>query len=202
MIKLYFAPRTRAVRVIWLLEELAIPYELVRVDFGPNSSNFFARHAPMAKIPVLEDGDAVMCESGAIVQYILERYGDGRLAPPSASPDRARFLQWMHFAEGTAYPPLGVLVWLTRYRSDSDRHEALVADAGDRASVVLDFLEEQLGESRYLLGDDFSAADVMVGFTLMAAKGLGELDRRSPRLRRYVARLSARPAYRVASAIL
>ena len=201
MIKLYYAPRTRAVRILWLLEELGLPYELERGEFLPPAKSFFAQHTPLGKFPTIEDGDVVMCESGAIVEYILERYGDGRLAPPIGSPQRAAFLQWIHFAESTAFPPLGILVWLTRYRSDTEQHTALVDDTRGRAAAGLDFLQHHLGQKQYLLGDDFSAADIMMGFTLVAARVLGVLDERYPTLDAYLARLQGRPAFQKVLAV-
>ena len=201
MIKLYFAPRTRSVRILWLLEELGLPYELERVDFQPPAKNFFTQSTPLGKLPTIEDGDVVMCESGAIVEYILERYGEGRLAPPVGSRERAAFLQWVHFAESTAFPPLGIVVWLTGYRDDSDGHETIVADARRRAAAGLDFLQRELGEGRYLLGEEFSAADIMMGFTLIAAQLLGVLDARYPALQAYLARLQERPALQKVLAI-
>jgi glutathione S-transferase len=156
VIRLYFAPRTRSVRILWLLEELGLPYELVRVQFQPPAQNFFAQRTPLRKLPTIEDGDVVMAESGAIVEYILERYGNGRLAPAVGAPDRPAFLQWLHFAESTAFPPLGILVWLTLYRSDAAEHATLIADARGRAAQGLTFLEQALGDRAYLLGEEFS----------------------------------------------
>ena len=201
MIKLYFAPLTRAVRVLWLLEELGLPYELERVDFQPTARVFFAQHTPLGKLPTIEDGDIVMCESGAIIEYILERYGDGRLAPPLGTPERARYLQWFHFAESTAFPPLGNVVWLTRYRGETDRYAELVEDARGRAAAGFDFLERGLGDSAHLAGAEFSAADVMMGFTLAAARVLGLLDaERYAALGAYLGRLQSRPAFQKAAA--
>jgi glutathione S-transferase len=200
MIKLYHAPRTRSVRILWLLEELGLPYELERVDFLPPARHFFAQRTPLGKLPVIEDGDVVMCESGAIVEYILERYGNGRLAPPVGSGERARFLQWLHFAESTAFPPLGIVVWLTRYRSDAEQHAAIVEDAKARAATGFEFLERELGQGPYLLGDGFSAADIMMGFTLLAARVLGVVDDRYPALNAYMARLEARLPFQKALA--
>jgi glutathione S-transferase len=201
MVKLYFAPRTRSARVLWLLEELGLPYELEQIEFRPPAKGFFAQATPLGKLPTLEDGDVVICESGAIVEHLLERYGGGRFAPPPGTRERALFLQWLHFAESTAFPPLGILVWLTRYRDGSDAHAALVADARSRAEAGLSFLERGLGENAYLIGDLFTAADVMMGFTLAAARGLGVLDDRHPTLLRYLARLEARPAFQKADAL-
>lgn len=200
MLKLYFAPLTRSVRVLWLLEELGLPYELERVEFRPPERDFFSQATPTGKLPTLVDDHVVLCESGAIVEYILERYGEGRLAPPVGSPERGAFLQWLHFAESTAFPPLGILVWLTRYRGESEEYAELIADVRQRAAAGFDYLERELGGKTYLLGNAFSAADVMMGFTLAAARFMGLLDERLPRLSAYFARLQARPAFRKAAA--
>ena len=199
MLKLYYAPRTRSARILWLLEELGLPYELERGEFVPPVKKFFAQQTPTGKYPTIEDGDVVMCESGAIVEYILERYGEGRLAPAPGPPDRPAFLQWLHYAESTAFPPVGIVVWLSRYREGADS-DSLLEDARERAASGLDFLERELGDRTWLLGDEFSAADVMMGFTLVAAMAVGVLTDRHPRLQAYVARLSARPALQKALA--
>jgi glutathione S-transferase len=123
VIALWFAPRTRAVRVRWLLEELGVPYELRRVEFQ-RPERAFSQHTPLGKLPVIEDDGVVICESGAIVEYVLERYGEGRLAPSIGSSLRGPFLQWMHFAEATAFPPLGVIVWHAVYQGDADANPA------------------------------------------------------------------------------
>lgn len=194
MLTLYFAPRTRAVRVRWLLEELGVPYALRRVEFQ-RPAHAFAQQTPLGKLPVIEDGPTVICESGAIVEYVLERYGDGRLAPSIGSPLRGAFLQWVHFAEATAFPPLGVIVWHVVYQGDADANPGAISGARDRACSSLDFVERALGADEYLVGNGFSAADVMMGFTLLAARLLGVLDAaRFPRLASYLDRLEARPA--------
>jgi glutathione S-transferase len=201
MIRLFFAPRTRSVRIAWLLEELGLPYELERVQFQPTVKNFFAQNTPLKKLPTIDDDGLVMSESGAIVEYILERYGEGRLAPAIGDPQRAQFLQWLHFAESTAFPPLGIVVWLTLYRTDAEQHPDLVADARGRVQQTLDYVDAALAERPYLVGDRFTAADIMMGFTLAAARMLGMLDSRQPRLLRYLERLEARPAYQKATAL-
>jgi glutathione S-transferase len=197
MIRLYHSPRTRSVRVRWLLEELGLPYALEWIDFVPPATGFFGQKTPTGKLPTLVDGDVVMCESGAIVEYLLERYGEGRLEPPPGSPERARFLQWLHFAESTAFPPVGIIVWLTRYRGEQVP-ASLLEDARTRARDGFDFLEAELGDRPYVCGDDFSAADVMLGFTLAAARLLGVLGDRHPALGAYLSRLEARPAFQKA----
>jgi glutathione S-transferase len=196
VIALYFAPRTRSVRVRWLLEELGVPYELRRVTFNP-PTRAFSQDTPLGKLPVVEDGGVTICESGAIVEYVLERYGNGRLAPPIGSPLRGPFLQWIHFAEATAFPPIGVIVWHTLYQRDADRIPTVIESARERARAAFDFVERALDGRDYLLGE-FSAADVMMGFTLMAGRMLGVLDDRHPALGRYVDRLQARPALQIA----
>jgi glutathione S-transferase len=200
MLKLWHAPRTRSVRIVWLLEELGLDYELERVEFAPTSDRFFQQQTPLGKLPVLEDGQVLLCESGAIVEYVLERYGDGRLAPDVAAPERARYLQWLHFSEATAFPPIGNVVWLTRYRDDGDSFEELVAAARDRAASGLAFLEEHFGAGPFIVGKDFTAADVMLGFTLAAALTVDLLDHRYPVLGAYLGRLMERPALQTALA--
>jgi glutathione S-transferase len=192
MLTLHYAPRTRAVRILWLLEELGVPHRLERGEFAPPARTF-SQKTPLGKFPVLEDDGVVFCESGAILEYILERYGEGRLAPPVGSPQRGPFLQWIHFSEGTAYPPLGNLIRHLFYRQDADEHPEIVAEARGRAHDALRFLEEGLGENDYLLGDAFSAADIMAGFTVGVARILGLLDEH-PALQRYMERLDRRPA--------
>ncbi len=195
MIRLYAAPRTRAVRVVWLLEELALPYELEMVEFEPTISSFFIQKTPTGKIPTLEDGAVQICESGAIIEYLLERYGNGALAPAPGTPARAEYLQWLHYAESTAFPPLGIVIWLTLYRQDAADHPALIEDASNRARTAFRFAETHLGDRPYLIGEDFTAADVMMGFTLFAAKSLGVLDG-APKLQAYLDRISSRDAFR------
>jgi len=193
LITLYHAPRTRSVRVRWLLEELALPYALETVTFNPDGS--FGQATPLGKLPVIEDDDTVICESGAILEYILERYGHGRLAPSIGSPDRGRFLQWMHFAESTAYSPLSPLIWHGFYRRNADQFPEVMADARMRSAAALDFAERSIGSGPYLLGETFTAADIMLAFTLFAAQTVGVLDQRFPQLSEYLARLQQRPAY-------
>ena len=199
MLKLYYAPRTRSVRVRWLLEELGLPYELARVEFRPQGT-IFAQATPLGKLPVLEDDATVIGESGAILEYILEQHAGGRLAPAPGSPQRGEFLQWIHFAEGTAFPPLGVLIWHGVYRNDADRVALAIEAAKERAVGVLSLIETHLASRAYLLGAEFSAADIMLGFTLAAAEFLGVLDERHPTTLAYLRRLSQRPAYLRATA--
>lgn len=199
MLVLYYAPRTRAVRVRWLLEELGLSHEIRRVAFVAPSGGFFAQATPMGKLPVIEDGEVTIGESGAILEYVLERYGDGRLAPPVGSPARGRYLHWLHFAEGTLSVPLSTILWHLLYKGDAGELPVVIADARERAHTTLAVVERALEGCEYLAGE-FSAADIMVGFTVGAARLLGVLDERHPNLVAYLARLEARPAFQRATA--
>jgi glutathione S-transferase len=198
---LHHAPRTRSVRIRWLLEELGLPHELRRVPFRhPGVGGFFAQDTPFGKFPVLEDDGVTVAESGAILEYVLERHGDGQLAPPIGSPLRGPFLQWVHFAEATAFPPLGTIVWHTLYKGDAERLPTVIEDAHVRACATLNVIERALAGRPYLLGAEFSAADVMMGFTLEAAKLLRVLRDGHPNASRYLASLEGRPAFQRAIA--
>ena len=197
MLTLFHAPRTRAVRIRWLLEELGLPHRLERVPFvPPGGGAVFSQATPSGKFPVLVDGDVTIGESGAIVEYVLERYGHGRLAPSVWAPERATFLQWVHFAEATAYPPIGTIVWHTFYRRNADVLPAVIEDAHSRAHAALAVVEQALGARDYLVANTFSGADVMMGFTLAAATLVGVLtDEAYPVLSAYRRRLETRPAF-------
>jgi glutathione S-transferase len=167
---------------------------------APCASAGFSRSWACRTSCDVEDGDVVICESGAILEYILERHDEGRLAPRVGSPLRGPFLQWVHFAEGTAYPPLGVIVWHTLYKRDADSLPSVIEDAQERARAALDFVEQAISGREYLLGEAFSGADIMMGFTLAVARALGVLDDRYPGLARYLSRLEARSAFQRAIA--
>ncbi len=194
MITLWHAPRSRSVRVHWLLEELDIPYRLETVEFVPPSVPF-AQRTPFGKFPAIEDGDVRMFESGAIVEYLLERYGNGRLAPAPGSTARATFLQWIHFAEATAFPPLGNMAWHTIVKQDADQVPGAMADYRGWALAALDVVERALAGKHYLLGGELSGADIMMGYTVLCAKWFGLLDERYPNVTAYLARLADRPAF-------
>lgn len=194
MIRLHFAPLTRSIRVRWLLEELGLEYELLRSEFNRDGSKGFAQDTPSGNYPYLEDGDVALSESGAIIQYILEEYGDGRLEPPIGSPDRSSYLQWLHFAEGTAANPINTIVWLTLYRDDAAQHSAIIHAVRDSANTVFNKVEAALANRQFLAGNDLTAADLMMGFTLGTAKWLNVLTNEHPQAIAYVDKLFARPA--------
>ena len=197
MIVVHHAPKARSVRVIWLLEELGVPYEVRTVSLArdtPRSPAHLRAH-PLGKVPAIEDGDVVMFESGAIVEYLVERYGAGRLAPPPGTPERATYLQWLHFGEATCLPPLSDLVQHTFMRPEAERIAAMVPDATARVTAWLDVLDAALASRPYVAGEAFTAADVMVGYAVALAKLIGQLGPAHPHVMAYVERLEARPSY-------
>jgi glutathione S-transferase len=195
MVTLFHSPRTRSLRVLWLLEELGIPYELRTLPFTPESlkSPEYLRINPLGKVPAIQDGDAQMFESGAIVEYLVEKYGNGRLAPAPGTPARAAYLQWIHFAEATAMPPISELAQHTMFKPEAERIAAIVPDAQARIQNWLTTVEAAMDGRDYLCGSELTAADVMLGYSLLLTKWFGLLGDR-PNLTAYLARLEARPA--------
>ncbi len=197
MLKLYHAQLTRSIRIIWLLEELGVPYELATVAFKPPRHSF-EQDTPAGKFPVLEDGDLVMFESGAILEYVIEKYGKGRLAPAIGTPERGRYLQWVHFAEATAFPPIGDVARHTMFLPEPDRLPQVAADGRVRTKNALDVLEKALNGKDYLVGNELSGADIMMGYFLMAARMLGCVGSEHTNVAAYWERLAARPGFQKA----
>ena len=194
MLKLHFAPLTRSIRIRWLLEELELEYELLRSDFNRDGDKGFAQVTPSGNYPYFEDGDVALSESGAILQYVLEKYGNGRLEPAIGSQARSDYLQWLHFAEGTAANPINTIVWLTVYRQDAAQHTAIIDAVRGSANTIFDKVETALADQQFLAGNELTAADLMMGFTLATAKWLQVLTADHSRTLDYVDRLFARPA--------
>lgn len=198
MLKLYSAPRTRSIRVAWLLEELKLEYELIQGEFKPTGSNFYIQETPTGKYPTIDDEGLILIESGAICEYLLDKYGDAGLRPDRGTNSYGEYLQWMYFADATAFAPLGIVVWLTLYRDDTDQNMHLVHDAKERAKSGLAYLEDHLEGRNWILGDQFSAADIMMAFTLQAADALGVLTD-FPTLTSYLSRLRNRETFTIAA---
>ncbi len=198
MIILHHLNNSRSQRILWLLEELALPYRIERYQRDAKTNlappELRAIH-PLGKSPVIQDGDLVLAESGAIIEYLLERYGNGRFIPPRGTPEHMRYLHWLHFAEGTIMLHLVARLYLTRVgeaaRAIQERVEAMI-------KAELDLVEAELGRSPYLAGDAFSAADVQMSFPLEFAVFAGLAGDGHLRVRDYVARLQSRPACRKA----
>ena len=196
MLKLHHAPNSRAGRILWLLEELGLPYELNRMDFSPKdlkSDEHRARH-PLGRVPVLEDDDVTLYESGAIVEYIIARHTDGALKPDVDSPSYPEFLQWFHYCEGMVMPPVNTIVVQTLLLPPERRSEETLGQAQRLLTKAIAPIEEALEGREYLIGE-FSAADIMLGHALFMARRLGCFTDDMKNLNSYVSRLEARPAF-------
>jgi glutathione S-transferase len=194
-ITLYFAPGTRATRIAFLLEELGVPWEKVTLDLAQRehkAADYLALN-PNGVVPTLKDGDTVIFESVAIALHLADRFAEKGLAPPPDSPLRGRYLSWMVWSMTTLEPPIGD-VYLERMKPAEQQSAAAVDAALARFRSSAQVLEGEL-TGPFLLGESLSAADVMVGCVLAFAGMLGMLDGH-PILQDYVARITARPAYR------
>ena len=199
MITLYHVPFSRSLRVRWLLEELELPYRLETRGFGDlKRPEHLALH-PLGKVPALADGDVTLFESGAILQHLLERYGEGRLEPKPGTRERSLHWQWFHYAEASVAPPLGLTVRHTVLLPEAERIPAVAEWARAQAAQMLAPVERAL-EGRSWLLPEFSAADVMMGYSVKLASLLRLLGESSPNLTAYLARCEERPAYRRAAA--
>src|ERR1700761_7210168 len=197
MLTVHHLGRSQSERIVWLCEELGIPYELKRdtrdsvTMLAP--ADYKALH-PIGAAPVITDGDLVLAESGAIVAYIMARYGKGRLTAAPDDPGFAQFLYWFHFANGTLQAAMGRLMILNRLKLGYD-NPVLVATRA-RVDRAFDPVEARLGEAEYFAGP-FTTADIMMGFSLTTMRYFQPYDiARCPNVVNYLGRISARPAYR------
>lgn len=200
MLIIHHAPGTRGFRLIWLCEELALPYAVEKVDFSAEyrASPHWRRMNPVGKVPAMVDGDFVMFESGAMLQYVLERYGQGRLQPPRGDTAYGTFLQWCWFAEATFGRATGEIANHKRAFAAQPRADA-IEEMRDRARACVQALEQAVTGRRYLLGDLFTAADVMLGYTLQSF-GRHVPDAFPPNVETYWQALGERAGYRSAMA--
>ena len=199
MLKVHFAPNSRAGRIIWLLEELELPYEVNKMDFHPKdlkSDEHRSRH-PLGRIPVLDDGDIRIYESGAIVEYILERHKNGGLKPDVSSNNYPDYLQWFHYCEGMVMPPMNQVVVQTILLPPDRRDENVLKQAQNLITKSLGPVNENLADKDYLVGN-FSAADTMLGHSCFMANRLGCVPDEMDHIKNYVARIEARPAFQKA----
>ena len=214
MLTLHHLDHSRSQRVLWLLEELELPYDIKlytrdrQTMLGPAE---LKKVHPLGKSPVITDGELTLAESAAILEYLLDRYGSGRLAPPVGSPEHLRFRYWMHYAEGSAMPPLllklvfdrvasGPMPFFVRPVARAIANGANKAFIGPQLKLHLDYMESELGKSLWFAGDEFSAADIQMSFPLEAAQSRAGLDASRPRLSAFLQRIRERPAYQRAIA--
>ena len=199
MLKVHFVAGTRSGRVVWLLEELGLEYEVNIMPFtkeGLKSPEHRSRHA-LGRVPVLEDGDISIFESGAIIDYVLERHKNGGLKPNSDAPEFPFFLQWYHYCEGMVMPPMNQIVVQTILLPPDRRDEVVLNQAKNLLTKSLAPVNENLADKDYLIGD-FSAADLMLGHSCFMANRLGCISDEMQNIKDYVARIADRPAFKKA----
>jgi glutathione S-transferase len=214
VITVHHLENSRSQRILWLLEELGLPYEIRRYARDPATKlappELRAVH-PLGKSPVITDGSVTVAESGAIIEYLLEHYGAGRLVPPAGSPERLRFTYWMHFAEGSAMPPLLMKLVFDKIetapmpffvkpiaRAISRNVKTVLIDPN--VTRQLDFMEAELCKTPWFAGAQFSAADIQMSFPVEASRARAGLDESRPQLMRFLQAIHARPAYQKALA--
>ena len=209
MITVHHLNNSRSQRVLWLLEELGLPYEIKHYQRNPETMlapDSLRQVHPLGKSPVITEGDVTVAESGAIIEYLVERHGNGSFVPPAGTPERLRYRYWLHFAEGSAMPPLLLKLVFMKIasaempffmkpiaRGISNRVLGTLVDPN--LTRQLDFMEAELGKSEWFAGSEFSAADVQMSFPLEAAAQRAGLDSSRPRLMAFLKKIHARPAY-------
>ena len=190
MLTIYHVPMTRSVRVVWLCRELALPHDVKTISFSPEFRNSAAwrKLNPVGKVPAMTegpeetdgtngtDGDFTLFESGAMVQYLLDRYGDGRLQPQRATRAHGLYLQWSWFAEATFARPIGEIVNHRRVFGDAGQIPAVIEEMKGRIQQCLQAVDEALAGRSYLVEDTFSAADIMMGYSVMLARRFVPLE--------------------------
>ncbi|MBL4239024.1 glutathione S-transferase family protein [Vibrio fluvialis] len=200
MITLHHLNRSRSKRIIWLLEELEVEYQIV--PYQRDSVTFLAPPElkavhPLGKSPVIESDGRVIAESGAITEYLIERFAPQRLAPARDSTDYIDYLQWLHFAESSGILPLLLKLFLAK---DGAKTQFLEGYANSEAAKVLGYVNAQLEDKNYLVADKLSGADIMMSFIAEGVQTSGMLDH-FPNIKAYLSGLSALPAYQKANRI-
>ncbi|QEI07503.1 glutathione S-transferase [Pigmentiphaga aceris] len=194
MIEVHHLTESRSLRITWLLEELGLDYQLVVHTRDPETRlappELEAIH-PLGKAPVIRDGEQVVFESGAIVEYLVRRYGNGRLAPAIDTPDYYRYLQFLHYAEGSAMLPMLLQIYTRRL---GDGVAALQPRIDSEMQRHLGFLNSELADREFVVGNELSGADIQLSFVAQLALRLCGTDA-YPNLTAFVARIEARPAY-------
>lgn len=210
MVIVHHLENSRSQRVLWLLEELGVPYEVKRYERDKKTNlapQALMKIHPLGKSPVIEDKGAVIAETGAIMEHIVETHGGGRLVPPKGAEDYRRYKYWLHAAEGSYMPPLVMALFLGRMEAApmpffakpiAKRLTQGVRDAylNHTTKALFDHLDAELGKSDWLAGPDFTAADIIMSFPVEAALQRLDAVKNAKNLKAYVDRLHARPAYR------
>ena len=194
MLKIYHSPGTRGFRVIWVCEELSVPYEVAPVNFAAEyrATSEWRALNPVGKVPVMVDGDITVFESCAMMQYVLDRYGNGRLQPTKDDPTYAHYLQWCWFAEATFARPLGEIV--NHRREFEPEIDAVVAEMKGRATACVAACDAALSDRPYLLGDIMSVADLSICYVMRGYRRMVS-DSLSANVQAYFDRVTALPSY-------
>jgi glutathione S-transferase len=207
MLTVHHLNNSRSQRVLWLLEELGVPYEIIRYNRQPNMlapPELRAIH-PLGKSPVITDNGNTIAESGAIVEYLIKTYGSGRLIPADNTPERLRVTYWLHYAEGSAMPPLllKLIFMMLPKRAPLLMRPVVNAIAAKALNTLVDpqlkqhmaFWEGELSKSEWFAGNEFTAADIQMSFPLEAASARAGLEQGHPKAMAWLAKIHARPAY-------
>jgi glutathione S-transferase len=210
MVVVHHLNNSRSQRVLWLLEELGVPYEVKRYERDAKTMlappSLIAIH-PLGKSPVIVDGEVTMAESGAIIEYLVSKYGDGRLIPPAATAERPRYTYWLHYAEGSAMSPLLLKLVFDRVAANpapwpvsaiARRIAATVTNSFIAPNLKrhLDFIEAELSAHPWFAGEQFTAADVQMSFPLELAVSRAGLNAGRPKSMAFLDRIHARDAYK------
>lgn len=194
--KLYHSAQSRSIRPRWMLEEIGQRYELVSLDLqaGDQKKPEYLKINPNGTVPTLVDGDLVLYESAAICQYLADRFPDARLAPTIGTPARGLYYQWIHYAMSTIEPPAVTIFLHTTMKPEAERLPVLVAESRTQLAAAIEVIDAALAGCEYLLGSQFSTADVMVGSTLNWCQLMGLVGADLANVPGYLGRLAARPA--------
>ena len=196
MMKLYHSAQSRSVRPKWLLEEIGAPYETVSLNLQAQDQKKpeYLKLNPNGAVPTLVDGDLVLFESAAICQYLADKFPDKHLAPAVGTPARGQYYQWIHFAMSGLEPPAVMIFLHTAMKPEAERIPSLVTEARTQLGAALKVVDAALAGREYILGKEFTAADVMVGSTLNWCQMMGMIDGSVANVQAYLGRLAARPA--------
>jgi len=212
MITVHHLNNSRSQRVLWLLEELGLSYEIKCYERDPKTmlAPVSLREVhPLGKSPVITDGELTLAESGAIIEYLVKHYGNGRLIPAPDTPEYLRYTYWLHYAEGSAMPPLllklifnqiekSPMPFFARPIARSIVNRVNSSFIEPQITQHLDYMESEIGKSAWFAGNEFTAADIQISFPLEAAAAQAELNASRPKLMAFLNRIHERPAYQQA----
>jgi glutathione S-transferase len=202
MLKLYYAAPSRAIRPRWLLEEMAAPYELARLNLeaGEQKQAEYLAINPNGTVPTLVDGDLKLFESAAICQYLADRFPEAGMAPAVGTMERGHYYQWMHYSMTAIDIPFISILHHTAALPEAERIPAIAEENRKHLSAAITVVEQALADRPYLLGENLGAADVMVGSTLVWAASMHMVPKQCQNIMDYATRLGSRPAFLRASA--